>query len=124
MSKNDKLWIKEFTLVKFTSLSSVILSAVVYGSGHGILQRSIQAWMMNKVSIEERCLANGMFFNSLVLGVVCGSIFLGLIASSFGSMPMYQLSVLFMLLFLLILVVSQVVERRNHVMEEVKMRKG
>ncbi|WP_138419596.1 MFS transporter [Aquibacillus sediminis] len=92
----------------------VVLSALVYGSGYGILQPSIQAWMINKVSKEERGLANGMFFNSLDLGVVTGAMILGAIASRLGYVHMYQISALFMVLFLVVLGVSVFIERRSH----------
>ncbi|ARK29888.1 MFS transporter [Halalkalibacter krulwichiae] len=96
-----------------TNLTVVILSAFVYGSGYGILQPSIQAWMINYVSKEERGLANGMFFNSLDLGVVSGAIILGVVASSFGYVAMYQISATFMFVFLVIFGISIFLERRR-----------
>ncbi|MBU9721067.1 MULTISPECIES: MFS transporter [Bacillaceae] len=95
----------------------VVLTAFVYGIGYGILQPTIQAWMINKVSKEERGLANGMFFNSLDLGVVTGAVILGAIASSIGYVHMYQVSALFMVLFLIVLVVSVSLENRSHEMK-------
>jgi predicted MFS family arabinose efflux permease len=80
--------------------------------------------MINKVSKEERGLANGMFFNSLDLGVACGAIFLGVIASWFGYVLMYQISALFMVLFLIILGSSISLERRSQVVEKAETLEG
>lgn len=82
------------------------LSAVVYGCGYGIIQPSIQAWMIKEVAAEERGLANGMFFNSIDLGVALGSALLGMVAAGVGYAMMYRLSALFMVLFILITVIS------------------
>lgn len=84
------------------SLLHLILSAAVYGCGYGMIQPSIQAWMIQEVSAEERGIANGMFYNSIDAGVALGSILLGVLASVAGYEFMYRLSSLFMALFLLI----------------------
>jgi MFS family permease len=96
-----------------TNFLFVSVSALVYGCGYGILQPSIQAWMISKVSKEERGLANGMFFNSIDLGVVTGALVLGGIASMLGYDLMYRISALFMVVFLIILGVSVYIERRS-----------
>ncbi|WCK53404.1 MFS transporter [Aneurinibacillus sp. Ricciae_BoGa-3] len=85
-----------------TSMGRLMLSAVFYGLGFGILQPSIQAWMIKEVSPGERGMANGMFINSIDLGVAVGSMLLGVIASAIGYMVMYRISALFMIIFLIV----------------------
>jgi MFS family permease len=89
-----------------TTMGHLMLSAVFYGLGFGTLQPSIQAWMIKEVSPGERGMANGMFINSIDLGVAVGSMLLGGIASAVGYMVMYRISALFMILFLVVYIVA------------------
>ena len=75
-------------------------SSVLYGCGYGFIQPSLQAWMIKKVPIQERGIASSMFFNSIDIGVLVGSIVLGVLAAQFGYAGMYQLSSLAMMFFL------------------------
>ncbi|MED4601207.1 MFS transporter [Paenibacillus validus] len=95
-------------------LLELILSAVVYGCGYGMIQPSIQAWMIKEVSADERGIANGMFYNSIDAGVALGSILLGVLASGVGYGLMYLLSSLFMALFLLIFGLSIMLTRHRN----------
>jgi MFS family permease len=88
------------------SLLHLMMSAAVFGSGYGLIQPSVQAWMIKEVSVEERGIANGMFYNSIDMGVGMGSVLLGVVASGVGYAMMYRLSSLFIVLFLLIFVFS------------------
>lgn len=85
-----------------TSIIPVIISAICYGLGYGMIQPSIQAWMIKEVSPEMRGMANGVFFNSLDLGIAIGAMLLGSIAMGTSYSMMYRISALFMVIFLLV----------------------
>ncbi|MGD8189922.1 MFS transporter [Brevibacillus ginsengisoli] len=79
--------------------SLMLTSALFYGLGYGILQPSIQAWMIKRVSAEQRGMANGTFLNSIDLGIAIGSTLLGMVATRTGYAGMYEMSSFFMVLF-------------------------
>ncbi|SDE37529.1 Predicted arabinose efflux permease, MFS family [Paenibacillus sp. UNCCL117] len=83
-------------------LAGLIVSALCYGTGYGMLQPSLQAWMVGSVSPERRGSANAAFYNSIDLGIALGSLLLGSIAASTGYAWMYRMSALTMVLFLLL----------------------
>lgn len=89
-----------------TSMDILILSSICYGIGYGVLQPSLQAWAIERVSPENRGVANGAFYNSIDLGIAVGSMTLGLIALKTSYAMMYRLSALFMVLFLIIFAIS------------------
>ncbi|RNB57867.1 MFS transporter [Brevibacillus gelatini] len=90
-----------------TSESLLLLSAIFYGLGYGMIQPSIQAWMVKVVRPEQRGMANGLFFNSIDLGIAAGSMLLGILATHSGYSVMYRWSAASMLLFLVVYVLSQ-----------------
>jgi MFS family permease len=94
-----------------TNLIYLLLSALFYGSGYGILQPSIQAWMITEVSPEQRGMANGVFLNSIDLGVAIGAMFLGSIGMIASYSHIYRICALFMLLFLLIYGIAMAVKK-------------
>ncbi|WP_027415663.1 MFS transporter [Aneurinibacillus terranovensis] len=96
-----------------TTTLSLMVSAVFYGLGYGMIQPSIQAWMIKEVSPEMRGMANGMFFNSLDLGVAIGAMLLGSVAMETSYTIMYRTSALFMVLFLLIYSVAATLRVRR-----------
>jgi predicted MFS family arabinose efflux permease len=58
--------------------------------------------MIQSVNPQQRGLANGLFLNSLDLGIAVGALALGVIASLSSYAVMYRYSALFMALFLII----------------------
>lgn len=62
--------------------------------------------MIQVVSPAQRGMANGMFLNTLDLGIATGALLLGSIASLTSYTEMYRYSVLFMVLFLLIYLIQ------------------
>lgn len=80
----------------------MLTSALFYGLGYGILQPSIQAWMIKQVPAEQRGMANGTFLNSIDLGIAVGSMLLGMVATRTGYAAMYEVSAFFMVLFVVV----------------------
>lgn len=91
-----------------SSTGTMLLSALCYGLGFGAMQPSIQTWMIQEVHPLQRGMANGMFFNSLDLGVAIGSIALGSIAKSTSYAIMYRYAAIALVLLILIYIIMQV----------------
>jgi MFS family permease len=85
-----------------TTMNVLMISAAFYGLGYGILQPSIQAWIINLVTPEKRGMANAAFLNSIDLGIALGSMLLGVIATATSYPTMYRMSALLMAFFLFI----------------------
>ncbi|MFS0554963.1 MFS transporter [Brevibacillus sp. 179-C9.3 HS] len=95
-------------LLSLTTTESLLLvSAAFYGLGYGMIQPSIQAWMVKVVTPEQRGMANGLFFNSIDLGIAVGSVLLGVIATHSSYSVMYRWSAACLLLFLIVYFLSQ-----------------
>ncbi|WP_425589540.1 MFS transporter [Fictibacillus terranigra] len=109
-----------FTLSIASSTSFVILSAMLYGFGYGMIQPSVQAWMIKEVDVEQRGIANSMFFNTLDLGVAAGSMLLGLVAMHFNYSGMYRLSALVMAVFLVLCLVGFLLKKGKKPAEDVR----
>lgn len=90
-----------------TSMSLLFIAAFIYGIGYGSMQSSLQTWMIQVVSPTQRGMANGMFLNSLDLGIATGALLLGAIAAITSYTDMYRYSVMFMILFLLIYLIQE-----------------
>ncbi|SFK78048.1 Predicted arabinose efflux permease, MFS family [Paenibacillus sp. 1_12] len=100
-----------------TSMSMLILSALLYGLGFGAIQPTLQAWMLRTSTKEQYGMANSMFYNSTDLGVAAGALTLGAISSMSDYAIMYRFSAGFMILFLVVYVVFQLVttaKKRRH----------
>lgn len=91
-----------------TSMSMLILSALLYGLGFGAIQPTIQAWMLRSCQHEQHGMANSLFYNSTDLGVATGGLILGAISSVSNYAMMYRYSAGFMVLFLIVYVWVQI----------------
>lgn len=94
------------TLSYATSMPILFVAAFLYGIGYGSIQSSMQTWMIQIVSPSQRGMANGMFLNTLDLGIAMGALLLGAIASITSYTDMYRYSIIFMILFLLIYLIQ------------------
>ncbi|MGQ8871674.1 MFS transporter [Paenibacillus sp. TSA_86.1] len=94
------------TLSWATTMPILFVAAFIYGIGYGSMQSSLQTWMIQVVSPAQRGMANGMFLNTLDLGIAIGALLLGSIASLTSYTEMYRYSVLFMIVFLLIYLIQ------------------
>jgi len=87
-------------------LTSLILSAILYGLGMGAVGPSLQAWMLQLVSPERRGVASSMFYNSGDLGVAGGAMLLGFVAQATNYAMMYRFAAGAMVLFILLCLVT------------------
>ncbi|MBW4083397.1 MFS transporter [Paenibacillus sp. S150] len=95
------------------STAALFPAALCYGIGFGSMQPALQTWMIQSVEPRQRGMANGMFFNSLDLGVAAGSMILGSIALYTSYAVMYRYSALAPVLLLLIYTAVLLVKRCN-----------
>ncbi|NUU76451.1 MFS transporter [Paenibacillus xylanilyticus] len=95
-----------FILSFATSMPILFVAAFIYGIGYGSMQSSLQTWMIQIVAPTQRGMANGMFLNTLDLGIAMGALLLGAIASMTSYTDMYRYSVIFMIVFLLIYLIQ------------------
>ncbi|WNS45699.1 MFS transporter [Paenibacillus sp. MMS20-IR301] len=95
------------------STAALFPAALCYGIGFGSMQPALQTWMIQSVRPRQRGLANGMFFNSLDLGVAVGSMLLGTIALFTSYAVMYRYSALALVL-LLSVYLPVYLTQRNH----------
>ncbi|MBT2725824.1 MFS transporter [Bacillus sp. ISL-75] len=85
-----------------TTLSDLIIAAILYGMGTGSLFPSLQAWALNNTKPERYTKVTAMFFNSFDLGIGGGSAVLGLIAAKTNYGSIYLFSAFVMVFFLLV----------------------
>ncbi|WP_458119289.1 MFS transporter [Paenibacillus sp. Z6-24] len=83
-------------------------AALCYGIGWGALQPTMQTWMIQVVNPHQRGMANGMFLNSLDLGVALGAMILGTVASMSSYTSMYRFSALFIVIYIVIGIIYMV----------------
>jgi predicted MFS family arabinose efflux permease len=101
-------------LLSFASSTAALFpAALCYGIGFGSMQPSLQTWMIQSVEPRQRGRANGMFLNSLDLGVAAGSMLLGSIALFTSYAVMYRFSALAPGLLLIIYMAILVLQRRS-----------
>lgn len=97
------LMISSFILLyQASTLSDLLIAALLYGMGTGSLFPSLQAWTLNNTTPDKFTKVTAMFFNSFDLGIGGGSVLLGLIAvkASYGSI--YLVSSFVMMIFLIV----------------------
>ncbi|KWX74003.1 MFS transporter [Paenibacillus jilunlii] len=96
-----------------SSTAALFPAAIFYGIGFGSMQPALQTWMIQSVEPRQRGMANGMFFNSLDLGVAIGTMILGSIALYTSYGVMYRYSALAPVLLLLIYTTLLLAKRYN-----------
>lgn len=89
-------------LYKATTLSDLLIAALLYGMGTGALFPSLQAWVLNNTTPERFTKVTAMFFNSFDLGIGGGSVLLGLLAAKASYGSIYLVSSIVMVFFLII----------------------
>lgn len=85
-----------------TNTLMLIISALLYGLGYGMIQPTLQSWLIRSVSKTQRGTANSLFFNSLDLGIALGAMVLGIVAMKTNYASMYRVCAGFMIIFFLI----------------------
>lgn len=107
--------IASLTVLSFTtSISLLIISALLYGLGFGAVQPTIQAWMLRSSSPEQHGAVNSMFYNATDLGVATGAILLGAIASATNYEMMYRCAAGVMIIFLLVYLIISMTTAAKH----------
>ncbi|WP_054956418.1 MFS transporter [Paenibacillus dakarensis] len=89
-----------------TTTFGLFMSALCYGLGFGSIQPSLQTWMIQEVPPRQRGMANGMFLNSLDLGVAIGAMLLGAIAQITSYTIMYRYSAIAVFLVVIIYAIN------------------
>lgn len=105
------------TLSQSASMVTLLIAAVFYGFGGGLLLPSLLALMISKVSPERKSAASATYYNSLDIGTSGGSIILGMIAGHTSYTTMYVYSALAMGVFVfsyLFYIFYAVIKRRNN----------
>lgn len=102
------------TLSYSTTSFGLIAAAILFGSGFGAVQPSLQAWTIHRVPPNRRGAANGTFFSAFDLGIGAGAMLLGAVAKAIGFALMYRCSVVVILLYLIIYLAYVIRERRRH----------
>lgn len=101
-------------LLSFASSTAALFpAAICYGIGFGSMQPSLQTWMIQAVAPRQRGMANGMFLNSLDLGVATGSMLLGSIAMYTSYAVMYRFSALAPAILLIVYITILALQRRS-----------
>ncbi|WP_379133583.1 MFS transporter [Paenibacillus sp. sgz500958] len=95
------------------STTGLLGAALCYGIGFGSMQPSLQTWMIQSVEPQQRGIANGMFLNSLDLGVAVGTMLLGVIATYHNYAVMYRYSAVAPGILLLVYLTVLMVQRRG-----------
>ncbi|GMK41217.1 MFS transporter [Paenibacillus sp. CCS19] len=85
-------------------LTTLAISAVLFGLGFGAVQPSLQAWILNRVEPAKRGPANATFYSMFDLGIGGGAMLLGQLAEATSYAAMYRYSFLVVVFFCLVYV--------------------
>ncbi|MFX3632408.1 MAG: MFS transporter [Candidatus Pristimantibacillus sp.] len=80
----------------------LLLAGVFYGAGFGALFPALQAWVINRVEPERRGVATATYYNAFDIGIGCGAIILGFVATLTDYATMFLYSGGFFILYLII----------------------
>lgn len=71
------------------STAGLLFAGAIYGFGFGSVQPALQAWSVEKATMDRRGMANATFFSFFDLGIGLGAIAFGFIAQFLGYMYIY-----------------------------------
>jgi MFS family permease len=91
-----------FLLATASNTTSLIIAAVLYGTGAGAAFPALQTWCINVVPTDRQEHAIGTFFNFFDLGIGIGAILMGAIAAMTNYSIMYMLSILLFIVYWLL----------------------
>ena len=72
-----------------SNLTTLVISAIFFGSGFGFIFSAGQAWLVSLFSNREQGRANALFFNSFDSGIFLGSIAVGALTDIFSYQLIY-----------------------------------
>ncbi len=102
------------TVLSFAgSLPVLIAASLLYGLGFGAIQPTLQAWMLRDSPRERHGTANSLYYNATDLGIACGSMLLGAVASASSYAIMYRYSAFVMIVLLVVYVIFMKVHARK-----------
>ncbi|WP_342741403.1 MFS transporter [Sporomusa acidovorans] len=82
-----------------------LVAAVVYGSGHGAVQPTLNALVISLAPVERRGVANATFLCAMDIGLIIGSVIWGSVAQAFGFTYIYSTSMILIILSIAIYLV-------------------
>ncbi len=89
-----------FVITQATSFALLMVSAVLYGTGAGLIMPSLMTWLFNSVRPERRSNASATYYNTLDTGTSGGIMILGSVAGVVGYITMFYVIFAVMVLFL------------------------
>jgi MFS family permease len=78
----------------------LVVAALFFGTGFGLIQPSAQAWSIQRAAPERRGAANGTLFSAFDLGISVGAMALGFVAKGTSYAEMYRWSLVVMGVYL------------------------
>lgn len=91
-----------FIIIESTSFLMLMVAAVFYGTGAGLILPSLMTWLFNCVTPERRSNASATYYNTLDIGTSGGIMILGSVAGVVGYVHMFYCIFAIMLLFLVV----------------------
>ncbi len=89
-----------FLIIQASSFTMLMIAAVFYGTGAGLIMPSLMTWLFNSVAPERRSNASATYYNMLDVGTSGGIIILGSVAGIIGYVHMFYAVLATMLIFL------------------------
>lgn len=99
------------TLLNVSALLQLLVAAVLYGFGGGLLLPALMAWLINSVQPHRRSGASATFYNMLDVGTSAGIMFLGSVAGEIGYIAMYKYALYAMLAFVILFVLQTIIAK-------------
>lgn len=87
-------------IIHAASFTALMIAAVFYGTGAGLIMPSLMTWLFNSVAPERRSSASATYYNMLDVGTSGGIIVLGGVAGVIGYVNMFYYVLAAMVLFL------------------------
>ncbi len=91
-----------YILSTVQSAPMFLLAGVFYGAAFGFLTHTLQSVAVNKVDKKKQGTANAMYLSFMDLGLALGSPILGIVADAKGYRAIYQVSMIFIIILILI----------------------
>ena len=79
-------------LSMMTAPMTLYFAAIFYGFGFGLVQPALQAYAVQRATINRRGMANATFFSAFDVGVGLGAMSFGFVANYLGYSSIYLIS--------------------------------
>lgn len=101
-------------IINASSFLALMIAAIFYGTGAGLIMPSLMTWLFNSVAPERRASASATYYNMLDVGTSGGIIVLGSVAGSIGYVNMFYYILATMVLFLIVFLAQQFFHRSKN----------